>query len=57
MEEGNMRNCRCQGSKAQSVGEGKENTEIEFAVVIVLVQVDVKCLFVEDARDVIAVAR
>lgn len=57
MEEGNMGNGRCQRSEAQPVRDGKEDTEIELAVIIVLVQVDVKRLGVENAGDVVAAAR
>lgn len=48
-----MRNCSCQGCKAQSIIEGKEGRKVQFAITVKSVMIKIKGCLIEDSGNIV----
>lgn len=56
MEESNMGNCCSQSCKAQAIREGKEDTQVKFAIIIIANLVKIKGFVIKNSRYVVGIA-
>lgn len=55
VEEEDMGNCGRQSSKAQAISEGEEHAEIDLAVVLIGIKVELEVLLIQNPGDVVVV--